>query len=76
VIYEPLLLLPVLNTVFLFLVACVVAYNAWRSYLLNGAVSILWLGCGVLAMLNPVHGAIDQVYALPPGPVFSAALVT
>lgn len=46
VIYEPLLLLPVLNTVFLFLVGCLIAYSAWRSYLQSGATSILWLGCG------------------------------
>jgi PAS domain S-box-containing protein len=50
VIYEPALLLPVLNTIFLFLVSCVVSYVAMRSYLLSGSPTILLLGCGVLTL--------------------------
>jgi PAS domain S-box-containing protein len=50
VAYEPPFLLPVLSTVFLFLVSCVVAYVAMRSYLLSGAPTILLLGCGVLSL--------------------------
>jgi PAS domain S-box-containing protein len=46
---EPPYLLPTLNTIFLFLPACVVAYVAMRSYLASGSATILWLGSGVLA---------------------------
>ena len=49
-IYEPPLLLPILNTVFLFLVSCIVAYVAMRGYLLSGSLTILLLGCGVLTL--------------------------
>lgn len=47
-VYEPHFLLPALNTI-LFLTSTVIAFIAWRSYLFNGAATILWLGCGVLA---------------------------
>ena len=48
-VYEPELLLPILNTT-LFLAACVIAYIAGRIYLLSGLPTILWIGCGVLAL--------------------------
>jgi hypothetical protein len=28
----------------------VIAYFAWQSYVLIGSFTILWLGCGVLAL--------------------------
>jgi PAS domain S-box-containing protein len=48
-VYEPHLLLPLMNTI-LFLAAGVVAYIARRIYLITGAASILWVGCGVLTL--------------------------
>ena len=48
-VYEPHFLLPIFNTI-LFLAAAVIAYIAWCSYLLSGSATILWLGCGVLAL--------------------------
>jgi PAS domain S-box-containing protein len=47
-VIEPPYLFPILNTVFLFLVSCVVAYVAMRSYLASGSSTILLLGTGVL----------------------------
>ncbi len=47
-VIEPAYLFPILNTVFLFLVSCVVAYVAMRSYLASGSSPILLLGTGVL----------------------------
>ena len=47
-VIEPSYLFPILNTVFLFLVSCVVAYVAMRSYLATGSSPILLLGTGVL----------------------------
>lgn len=49
-VYEPPLLLPILNTVFLFTVACIVSFVAQRSYVAQGSMTILLLGCGVLAL--------------------------
>jgi PAS domain S-box-containing protein len=48
-VYEPALLLPLLNTS-LFLAACVVSYIAMRIYLISGSPAILWIGCGVLTL--------------------------
>jgi len=48
-VYEPHLLLPLMNTI-LFLAAGVIAYIARRIYLITGAASILWVGCGVLTL--------------------------
>jgi PAS domain S-box-containing protein len=48
-VYEPRFLLPAFNT-FLFLASGVISYIAFRSYLLHGTATILWLGCGVLAL--------------------------
>ncbi|MDD5712609.1 MAG: PAS domain S-box protein, partial [Smithellaceae bacterium] len=49
-VFEPPLLLPLLNTVFLFMVGCVVFYAAARSYLLSGLPALILLGCGVLSL--------------------------
>ena len=49
-IFEPPLLLPILNTIFLFFVSCVVSYIAMRSYLISGLPTILLFGCGVLTL--------------------------
>ena len=49
VVFEPRYLLPFFNSS-LFLAAFVIAYIAWRSYLISGAATILWLGCGVLTL--------------------------
>ena len=48
-VYEPALLLPLLNT-FLCLAAGVIAYLALRIYLISGSPTILWIGCGVLTL--------------------------
>jgi PAS domain S-box-containing protein len=48
-VYEPRFLLPIMNTI-LFLAAGVIAYIARRIYLITGAPSILWVGCGVLTL--------------------------
>jgi PAS domain S-box-containing protein len=48
-IFEPPLLLPVLNVAFLCLSFFFVAYVASRGYLTNGTVSLLLMGCGALA---------------------------
>jgi PAS domain S-box-containing protein len=49
VVFEPRYLLPLFNSS-LFLAAGVIAFIAWRSYLLSGLPTILWLGCGVLTL--------------------------
>ena len=49
VVFEPPLLLPILNAVFLFLMPYTVAYLAMRSYLADGTFLLLMLGCSVLA---------------------------
>ena len=49
VVFEPHYLLPIFNSS-LFIAAGVIAYIAWRSYLISGAATILWLGCGVLTL--------------------------
>jgi len=48
VVFEPPLLLPVLNTVFISAISFAVAYIAARSYLASGSFSVLMLGCGML----------------------------
>lgn len=48
-VFEPEFLLPSFNS-FLFLASMVIAYIAWQSYVLSGSFTILWLGCGVLAL--------------------------
>jgi PAS domain S-box-containing protein len=50
IVFEPPFLLPILNTVFIFVVACVASYIAMRSYLLNGSLTVLFLGCGLLTL--------------------------
>ena len=49
VVFEPHYLLPLFNSS-LFLAALVIAFIALRSYLMSGAATILWLGCGVLIL--------------------------
>ena len=49
VVFEPHYLLPLFNSS-LFLAAFVIASIALRSYLMSGAATILWLGCGVLTL--------------------------
>ena len=56
VVLEPPLLLPILNTVFLSVIAYVVAYLSVKSYLTTGSLSLLLLGGGVL-----VFGSGNQV---------------
>ncbi|MFB0526822.1 MAG: PAS domain S-box protein [bacterium] len=48
VVFEPPLLLPLLNTVFISIVSFAVAYISARCYLSTGLPNILLLGCGVL----------------------------
>jgi len=57
-VFEPRLLLFILNTVFLSVTAFVVAYISARSYLAGGSLNLLLLSCGVLAFgaANPVAG--------------------
>ena len=56
VIFEPPLLLPVLNTVLISVIAILVAYLSARSYLKTGSLNLLLLGSGVLAF-----GSANQV---------------
>ena len=49
-VFEPPFLLPILNTIFLFLAPCIVAYMAMRSYFVGGSSTVLFLGCGVLTL--------------------------
>lgn len=49
VVYEPPLLLLILNTLFVSLTSFTVAYISARSYLTSGSLTLLLLGCGVLA---------------------------
>jgi PAS domain S-box-containing protein len=49
VIFEPRYLLPAFNTI-LFLATAVITFIALKSYLLSGSPTILWLGCGVVAL--------------------------
>jgi PAS domain S-box-containing protein len=49
-VFDPPVLMLVLNTVLLFGVSVAVAATAMRAYLASGATSILLLGCGVLAL--------------------------
>ncbi len=48
--FEPPLLLFMLNTIFVFLVGCIVSYLAMRSYLASGSLTILFFGCGLLSL--------------------------
>jgi hypothetical protein len=48
-VFEPPLLLPLLNTVFHGIIPIVVAYAAGKSYLKSGSVTVLFMGCGMLA---------------------------
>jgi PAS domain S-box-containing protein len=50
VVFEPPLLLPLLNTVFVCVTLGIVAYFALRSYLASGNSNILFIGCGALAL--------------------------
>ncbi len=47
-VFEPHYLLAVLNTVFLALIPCTVAYLAGRSYVTTGSLNILLIGCALL----------------------------
>jgi PAS domain S-box-containing protein len=49
-VFDPPVLMLVLNTVLLFGVSVAVAATAMRAYLASGAMNILLLGCGVLAL--------------------------
>ncbi|MCX9010720.1 MAG: PAS domain S-box protein [Candidatus Methanoperedens sp.] len=49
VVFEPPLLLPILNTVFISAISFAVSYISMRSYLASGSLGILMLGCGTLA---------------------------
>ena len=49
-VFEPPLLLPILNSIFVFLVGCIVSYLAIRSYLSRGLPTILYFGCGMLSL--------------------------
>jgi len=48
VVFEPPLLLPILNTLFISATSFLVAYISARSYLTSGSLTPLLLGCGVL----------------------------
>jgi PAS domain S-box-containing protein len=49
-VFDPPVLMLVLNTILLFGVSAVVSYIAIRAYLASGSANILLLGCGVLAL--------------------------
>ena len=64
-VFEPPLLLFILNTLFLSIVAFIVAYMSATSYLAGGSVNLLFLGCGVLVLgaTSPIAGWLIH----PPG---------
>jgi uncharacterized membrane protein YcfT len=47
--FEPALLLPLLNTLFHGIIPIYVAYIAAQSYLKGGSITVLFMGCGMLA---------------------------
>jgi signal transduction histidine kinase len=47
--FEPVLLLPLLNTLFHGIIPIVVAFVAGKSYLKGGSLTVLLMGCGMLA---------------------------
>ena len=69
VLFEPDYLVPIFNSS-LFLAAGAIAYIALRSYLINGAGTILWLGCGVLTLGMGALAAGWLIY--PFGPTVNA----
>ncbi|MDQ5986581.1 MAG: Adaptive-response sensory-kinase SasA [Syntrophus sp. SKADARSKE-3] len=50
IVFDPPLLVLILNTIFLCIALYVVSYRAMKSYLLNGSPTILFLGCGTLSL--------------------------
>ena len=50
IVFEPPFLLPILNTIFVFLVGCIGSYLAMRSYLSWGSPTILFFGCAMLSL--------------------------
>jgi PAS domain S-box-containing protein len=63
-VFEPPLLLPLLNTVFLFIVGCIVSYVAMKAYQVSGSSTTLLLGCGVLTLGT---GALLAGWLIGPG---------
>jgi PAS domain S-box-containing protein len=66
-VFDPPLLLPVLNGLFLSIIPFVLAYVSARSYLLTGSRTLLYLGSGlvVLGSASPIAGSL---IGLPGGP--------
>jgi PAS domain S-box-containing protein len=58
-VFEPFYLLPTLNFIFSTTVSIFVAYLAGRSFLSDGAVSVLLLGCGTL-----IFGLVGQIASI------------
>jgi len=73
VVFEPPLLLAILNTVLISFIFSIVAYISAKSYLAGGSISILTLGCGVLAfgIANLVAGCL---VGSPGGPGVSVTI--
>lgn len=72
--FEPPLLLPMLNTIFVFLVGCVVSYLAMRSYLASGSLTILFFGCGLLSL--GVGSLVSGWLIRPFGPNITSTVFT
>ncbi len=63
-VFEPFYLLPTLNFIFSTAISLFVAYLAGRSYLSDGAISVLLLGCGTLVFgLVSLIGSIAIAFA-------------
>jgi PAS domain S-box-containing protein len=62
-VFDPPLLLPVLNGFFLGIIPFAIAYVSARSYLLNGSRTLLYLGSGllVLSSASPIAGSLIGV---------------
>jgi PAS domain S-box-containing protein len=69
-VFEPPLLQPILSTVFLFLVSCVVSYVAMEGYLLGGSLTLLLLGSGVLTLGTGalLGGWMSMAFGFGPNP--------
>jgi PAS domain S-box-containing protein len=47
--YEPSYLLPTLNAIFLSIIPFIVSFLCWKAYMAEGPVSIMLIGCGMVA---------------------------
>ncbi len=76
IVFEPPLLLPLLNTVLLSAVPFAIAFLSARAYAAQGSRAFLWLGCGMVAFgLGSLLAWIGRASQYAGGACFIAALV-